>query len=321
MTCSPLPHDYPFDPGYGYDLSRLLSVQTPPPPHDFARFWQQRYAQALSSMPRAHIESAGTLRRWQVFDLHFCAADGAWLGGWVLVPRYVKARQLWVVGHGYGGRSAPDGSWPLHDSVVFFPCARGFQRSRMPGIPEHAQQHVVHGIEDRDLYLVGQCVNDVWSCVSAACELFPQLDWLGYAGTSFGGGLGALAAPWDPRIRAVYLNVPTFGHWPLRLQLPTVGSGSAVQALHHSGRHVLETLSYYDAAHAAHFAQQPLFAALACFDPAVAPPGQFAIFIAWRGRKTLHLLTAGHFDYAARLKDELRLNRHFKHWSASLLTG
>jgi len=63
-------------------------------------------------------------------------------------------------------------------------------------------------------------------------------------GISFGGGIGALAVPWEPRIAPGHLNVPTFGHQSLRLQLPTTGSGSAVQTFARRHVHVAETLAY-----------------------------------------------------------------------------
>jgi cephalosporin-C deacetylase len=157
-------------------------------------------------------------------------------------------------------------------------------------------------------------VDDLWLAVHAARQLFPKLDWIGYAGISFGGGLGALAAPWEPLIKGVHLNVPSFGHWPLRLLLPTVGSGASIHDYVQAHGHVPDTLDYYDAASAASFAHAPLLAALACFDPAVAPPGQFAIFNAWAGNKALDVLSAGHFDYPQRLREELRLHRRLAHW-------
>ncbi|MFZ0790482.1 MAG: hypothetical protein WAM94_12775 [Chromatiaceae bacterium] len=92
-------------------------------------------------------------------------------------------------------------------------------------------------------------------------------------GISFGSGIGALALPWEPRVARGHLNLPTFGHQPLRLRLPTVGSGAAVQAFARRNLHVAETLAYYDAAVAARLIRQPVHVAAALFDPAVAPPG------------------------------------------------
>ncbi|MDD2892820.1 MAG: acetylxylan esterase [Halothiobacillaceae bacterium] len=308
-------HDCGFDPSYGYDLAQLLDVKAPLAPNDFADYWRARHARVIAHDPCPRTHFTGTHGRWRVFDFHFRGADKVELGGWMLLPRYYqKPSHIWVIGHGYGGRETPDWSWPLHDAALFFPCARGFGRSHVPSVPHEANQHVLYGIEDRDRYALGLCVDDLWLVVHAARQLFPELGWIGYAGISFGGGLGALAAPWEPLIQGVHLNVPSFGHWPLRLVLPTVGSGTAIQAYVHQRGHVPDTLDYYDAASAAHYAHAPLLAALARFDPAVAPPGQFAIFNAWAGSKALDLLSAGHFDYPQRLREELRLNQLLLHW-------
>jgi cephalosporin-C deacetylase len=312
-------HGYHFDPSYGYTLAELLAVEPPAPPDDFADYWRARHARITMSDPHPSVRFTGTHGRWRVFDLSFYGADGVRLGGWVLLPRYQAASHVWVIGHGYGGRDAPDWHWPLHDAALVFPCARGFGRSRVPGVPADANRHVLCGIEDRERYVLGLCVDDLWLVVQSARQLLPDLPWIGYAGISFGGGLGALAAPWEPLIQGVHLNVPSFGHWPLRMILPTVGSGAALQAYVHKHRHVPDTLDYYDAASAARFAHAPLLAALARFDPAVAPPGQFAIFNAWAGSKALAVLTAGHFDYPQRLHEELRLTRLIVHRFRRLL--
>jgi cephalosporin-C deacetylase len=308
-----LAHSFPFDPSYGYDLAQLLAVEAPDAPDDFADYWRARHARVTASDPHPAIHFTGTHGRWRVFDFSYHSVDGLLLGGWVLLPRYQAASHVWVIGHGYGGRDAPDWHWPLHDAALVFPCARGFGRSRVPGVPTEANRHVLHGIEDRERYVLGLCVDDLWLAVQSARQLFPKLTWIGYAGISFGGGLGALATPWEPLIQGVHLNVPSLGHWPLRMILPTVGSGAALHAYVLKHRHVPDTLDYYDAASAARFAHAPLLAALARFDPAVAPPGQFAIFNAWAGNKALSVLTAGHFDYPQRLHEELRLNRLIAH--------
>jgi cephalosporin-C deacetylase len=70
-----------------------------------------------------------------------------------------------------------------------------------------------------------------------------------------------------------------------------------VQAFARRHGHVVETLAYYDAAIAARRVRQPMHVAAALFDPAVAPPGQFAIYNALPGPKELFVLKAGHFDY------------------------
>jgi cephalosporin-C deacetylase len=157
---------------------------------------------------------------------------------------------------------------------------------------------VLHDIHLRGRYILGGCVEDLWTGVSALLQIHGELQGrIGYLGISFGGGIGALALPWEPRIARGHLNVPTFGHHPLRLRLPTTGSAASVQAFARRHGHVVETLAYYDAAVAARHIRQPMHVAAALFDPAVAPPGQFAIYNALPGPKELFVLKAGHFDY------------------------
>jgi cephalosporin-C deacetylase len=220
------------------------------------------------------------------------------IGGWVLVPRVQPIRRGFVIGHGYGGRDAPDLDLPFDDAVLFFPCARGISRSRCAGLPEAPNEHVLWGIGEREHYVLGGCVDDVWVAVTALLELFPSaIRRVGYLGISFGGGIGAMAVPWDERIAVAHYNVPSFGHQRLRLTLPTIGSGEAVRWYRQQFGHVPETLLYYDAAMAARFTTVPVHVAAALFDPVVAPPGQFAVYNALPRDKRLFLLDAGHFDY------------------------
>ena len=128
-----------------------------------------------------------------------------------------------------------------------------------------------------------------------------------YLGISFGGGIGALALPWDRRIQRAHFNVPSFGNHPLRMQLPTWGSAAAVQNFQREHGNILETLSYYDAAAAASNIQVPVHVAAALADPVVAPPGQFSIYNALPGEKKLFVLDKGHSDYPRQAAQEKAL--------------
>jgi cephalosporin-C deacetylase len=140
---------------------------------------------------------------------------------------------------------------------------------------------------------------------------------LDYLGTSFGGGIGALALPWDSRFTAGHLEVPSFGHHPLRIGLPCSGSGESVRrhvAAHPEAKLVL---ACFDAAVAASHLRIPMHIAAAVFDPAVPPAGQFAIYHAIPDpRKKLHVLAAGHHEFpglprqAAALESEVRAFFH-----------
>lgn len=302
-------HPYPFDPTYGYTLERLLQVVGPDEPADFRNFWELRYERALELRPEPRLsrQDAGH-PEFEIHDLRYRSTDGFAIGGWLLIPRYRPVRRGVVVGHGYGGRDGPDFDLPVADSAFLFPCFRGLSRSRGGGVSDNPAWHVLHDIDKRDRYILGGCVADLWLAVSALTELIPETQGhVGYMGISFGGGIGALALPWDPRIRIAHLNVPTFGHAPLRLSLPTLGSGEAVRSYERRHGHVLDTLRYYDAAVAVRYSRIPVHIAAARFDPVVAPPGQFAIYNNLPDPKGLFVLDAGHGEYPRQWEQERQL--------------
>jgi cephalosporin-C deacetylase len=302
-------HPYPFDPSYGYSLAELLAVEPPPEPAGFAPFWQARYRHALSVVPGMRLQASSVaLPGFRVQDLEYQSTDAFPIRGWLLTPLSGPPRQALVLGHGYGGIEAPPRDLPREDAAYLVPCFRGLSRSRRPPISEDPNWHVLHDIQVRDRYILGGCVEDIWTGVSALLGLFPNLaGQIGYCGISFGGGIGAMALAWDERIARGHLSVPSFGHQPLRLSLPTTGSGAAVQRFARTQGDVLATLAYYDAAVAARHIRQPMHVAAARFDPAVAPPGQFAVYNSIPGNKRLYVLDAGHFEYPDRARQDQEL--------------
>ena len=291
-------HNYPFDPCYGFTLQDLLAVPAPNEPDDFANFWQQRYQQCLTYTPDFTLTACGRYAGFLVYDLSYRADAEVIINGWLLVPENQTIKQGIVVGHGYGGRDQPDYHLRIPETAFLFPCFRGLGRSRQDFVSDNPSLHVLNGIDDPWHYILGGCVEDLWQGVSVLLQLYPHLSGhIGYMGISFGGGIGALALPWDERIQRAHFNVPTFGNQALRMKLPTIGSAAAVQNYAKQHDHILETLKYYDAASAARHACQPAHFAVALFDPVVAAPGQFAIYNAWAGRKSLFVLEAGHFEY------------------------
>jgi cephalosporin-C deacetylase len=304
-------HPYPFDPTYGYELEDLLAVGAPDGPPEFEDHWRLRFEKALGVAPRAQLtEVTGSHPRWRVARLAYESTGGVRILGWALLPREGAILRGIVFAHGYGGLDGPDLSMPYENTVVFFPCFRGLSLSRCPPVSSDPYWHVLHCIDQRDRYILGGCTEDLWLAVSAMLELFPQVGGrVGLTGISFGGGISALATPWDPRIARIQLEVPTFGHHPLRLTLPTLGSGAAVTAYERSKGGALETLAYYDAATAARHITIPVHVAAARFDPYVAPPGQFAIYNSLAGPRELFVLDAGHFDYANHLPQQQLLLR------------
>ncbi len=293
-------HGYAFDPGYNMDLAQLLAIDVPQPPADFANFWQQRHTTALALSPHPHIQFAGSpYPHHALYDLRYTSTDAVEIGGWLLVPKHAQVRRGIVFGHGYGGCELPQELVSVEDAVLLFPCFRGIGRSPVAGVSPDPNHHVLHHIEDRQRYIIGGCVEDLWLAVSALLALFPEVaGQVAYSGISFGGGIGALAVPWDARIGRLHLHVPTFGHQALRLTLASSGSGEAVRNFQcqHSFD-VMNTLVYFDAATAARYLRIPVLVAAALFDPVVPPPGQFAVFNAIAGPlKRLFVLQCGHFD-------------------------
>ena len=306
----PRAHPFHFDPTYGATLPALESIRPPAAPDGFDAFWNARYAKAINADPKPSLSRSELQHaNWNVLDISYASTDGVAIGGWLLLPKRSAIKRGLVVGHGYGGRDQPEFDVPVEETAVLFFCARGMSRSAHPPIPSEASGHVLHGIESRDSYVIGGCVEDIWLAVSALIELYPWLEGrIGYSGVSFGGGLGALAIPFDTRIDRGFLAIPTFGNRPLWLRLPTVGSADSVQQYQRKHGSVLETLRFFDAATAATRITVPMLVAAARFDPAVAPPCQFSVANALPGSKEIFVLDAGHFDYdgAAEQNEELR---------------
>jgi cephalosporin-C deacetylase len=307
-----------FDSTYGYNLERLLQVGAPQEPPDFAEFWRYRYQRAVTVNPMPRLDRYESGRSdFDCFDLTYRSTDNIEIKGWALMPKQRPVRRGVIVGHGYGGREGPDFHLPIADAAFLFPCFRGLARSRCPPISDNPAYHVLHDINNKDRYILGGCVEDLWLCVSALLSLFPGVaGHVAYLGISFGGGVGAMALPWDSRIQKAHFNVPSFGNQPLRLQLPTWGSAASVQNYRRSHGHVLDTLNYYDAACAARYLRIPVHVAAALSDPVVAPPGQFSIYNALAGEKKLFILEQGHADYFNKASQEQTLlaglNEFFK---------
>lgn len=279
-----------------------------PEPDDFDEFWKGLAARASRVEPNptrspAEPASDGDATRTEL--AHFTSLDGIRLGGWLVLPEG-KIRSAVIIAHGYGGRAALDPRWAPADAAVFYPVARGLPSlSLVPGIPSVGRQHALHGIDAADTYVHGGCAADVWCAVSALEEILgTRLGQrhgglrLGYFGPSFGGGIGAMALPWDDRIDAASLYVPSFGANAARLAVACVGSGDAVSRWVDAHPEAWGVLDYFDAATAARRLAVPTIVAPAREDPAVPPVGQFAIADAVPPEhRRIMPMTAGHREY------------------------
>lgn len=280
-------------------------------PADFDQFWAATIADVESTVATLDVR-----RIWspapevEVFVVYYRSVDNTRIGAWITRPN--ESRGGVVVGHGYGGRCEFELEHALRGYTAIMPCIRGFHLSSHESIPSTAASHVLHRIESRDNYVLRGCVADLSAAADVLIELYPDVaDGLCFSGTSFCGGLGAFALGFDRRFRAGHLEVPTFGHHPRRLQTPCTGSGEAVRLYAAQHPQVVGTLAYFDAATAASRIAVPVLCAPALYDPAVTPPGQWAVANAIPD-KELFVLPAGHFDYpdATAVSQRLR-NRLF----------
>lgn len=285
-----------FDSTYGYTLEQLLKVGFPAGPADFAEFWRATYDEVMSIPLRLEKRKIKSPRKdREIWEVEYDSLHGVRIGGWIIAPADGEFERGVVEGHGYGGRGEPGLDSPGPASVVIQPCARGFHRSAHPDIPDTGGKHVLYGIESRETYSHRGSVADYWQAGSALLQLYPQVaGCLDYAGGSFGGGIGAMLVPWDKRLRRAYLDVPSFGNHPLRVTLPCTGSGESVRLLYKKQPEIMKVLQYFDAATAASYTEIPVYVSAALSDPAVPPPGQFAVYNALKGPKELLVRETGH---------------------------
>ncbi len=293
-------HDYAFDPTCGYSEAELLAITPPPEPEDFRAFWAETRRLAFVAKPQYTVkeiwcETPGD----RLYIVRARSWDGFDIGMWVSRPAVSKS--AFIGGQGYGNPSA---AWIEKDFTVCMPCVRGLGLSQCKEVPWIVKDHIIHGIASRDTYILRGVITDIWLAASVLLDMFPDCAGnLNYFGGSMGGGMGALALPWDDRFKAAYLGVPTFGHNPLRLKFESAGSGESARKYGLEHPEAMGVLNYFDAAISAKYIRIPTVVVPALFDPVVVPPGQFAVANAipepFRHR---YIADTGHFKVTERDK-------------------
>ncbi|WP_051267283.1 acetylxylan esterase [Nakamurella lactea] len=288
----------PFDSTYGYRLDDLLNTCGPPDtePPDLDLFWAGIRAETLAVDPRPEIG------RWEpvgpdghsMAPIRVSGLDQVRLAGW-LVRSPGSLRRALVIGHGYGGRAEPQLRLP-EGCLSIQLSARGLIGSEHPGIGDSSQTHVLSGIGSVRSYSHTGSTADQWTATTVLADLAGDVP-IGYEGGSFGGGIGVLAAAYEDRFDAIAVEVPSFGNHRLRLTLPGTGSGEQVRLYAADHPEVIEVLRYVDAATAATRVRVPVLCIAALADPAVPPPGQFAVANSFAGATWLHVLPAGHAEW------------------------
>jgi cephalosporin-C deacetylase len=263
---------------YGYGLDDLLAVAPAPAPDGFDDLWASWHAVARGVPADVRVLATTTVESRTVHLVEHAAADGLRLRAWLALPVGGAPPRVGVVhGHGYGGRAAPSFERVPDDAAVLFAVARGLGALNVGvGAPSVPDEHVLHGIGSVRTSVLGRCAVDLWHAASALLAVTGDLP-LYYVGESFGGGIGALALPWDDRFVGATLVVPSFGHHGLRLGLACEGSGEAVRR--HAAAHpdVRAVLPYVDASVAATRVTVPVRVECARRDRVVPPPGQLAV--------------------------------------------
>ncbi len=261
-----------------YTLDELLKIQAPPPPEDFAEFWQETYRLATAKTPDYRIEK----ELWapepstKILQIRFTSYDGFDIGLWVARP--AESTGGLVIGQGYGNLATPP-TTKNPGLTVAFPCIRGLGISQCAEIPWDCGHHAGYGIRSRETYVVRGAVTDIWQATSVLTDLYPDTaDNLNYSGGSLGGGLGAILLPWDSRFKAGEINVPTLAG-PMQFAYPTNEGDPA-----HTRRTAAlsdpvcwKTLSYFDGASAVKRLRIPILMTPALSDHSNPPPAQFAI--------------------------------------------
>lgn len=288
--------DAAFDGSYGRSEADLCAVRPVPAPPGFAERWQRWRAEAAAVDAAPVVLSTAEEQGRRVSVIEHSGVDGVRLRAWVVEPLRGSPRAGVVHGHGYGGRDAVDLARVPDDVAAIYPVARGLGALNAGvGAPEPTPEHVLAGIEDADRYVLGLCARDLWLAADALVALAGSLP-LYYVGESFGGGIGALALPWDDRFVGATLIVPSFGQYDERLAVPCLGSGETVRR--HVQRHpeAREVLRWFDASTSIGFAEIPVRVEAALWDQYVPPQGQFAV-AAGAGDLELVVLPAGHAEY------------------------
>jgi cephalosporin-C deacetylase len=295
-----------------YSLGTLMTAPPAPEgPADFDDFWLGTFAEfgtGAVTWHRTHdLEPTDT---HHVSEIRFDSSADEQAVAYLLIPHSPSSVQRGlVVGHGYGGRSGPDLDRVPADTAAIFPCAPGTHAGTLSRFPAAPDEHVLAGIAHRDTYSHRFAAADIWRAATVLLDVAPSASGaLDFSGGSFGGGIGAMALPWDSRFRRAVLDVPSFGNHSIRLTRHCTGSGEAVRQHLRAHPDVRAVVDYFDAATAGGRLRIPTLVVAAVLDPAVDPRGQFAVYHALSGPRRLSVRAAGHLDGATGvLSDQLAL--------------
>ena len=261
-----------------YTREQLLAVRAEEPIRGFEEFWRRQYERAVSYKPDYTVEN----ELWspdpgiKIYCVRFTACDGFKIGMWISRPE--KSCGGHILAQGYGNvATAAVGTNP--GLTVAMPCVPGLGLSQCKEIPWQLRYHAGYGFDDPEKYVIVSGVRNLWTAISIMIDMFPDVqDNIVCSGGSLGGGMGAMCIPWDKRIRAGELNVPTLGG---RIMLDYPGQETDPSytrfTLAKASEQGMRVLDFCNAAAAAQFIKVPTLVTPALCDHNVPPPGQFAV--------------------------------------------
>ena len=262
----------------GYTKEQLLDIKGEEPVHGFAEFWSEQYERTASCKLNYTVEEEvwSPFPDIKIYRVSFISCDGFKIGMWVSRPE--KSCGGHIVMHGYSNDVRPHVSQELRLTTAV-PCVPGLGISMCKDVPWQLHHHAAYGFEDPEKYVLVSGVRNIWTSISILIDMFPDVkDSISCSGGSLGGGMGALAVPWDFRIKAAELNVPTLGGRIMLEHIRKPTDPSYVRAMKaKESESNMRTFDLCNAASSARYIKVPVLVTPALCDNMVPPPGQFAV--------------------------------------------
>ena len=261
-----------------FTKEQFLEIKGEEPLQDFETFWRAQYERAVDSKLDYKVEHEvwSPVPDVKIYKVSFVSCDGFKIGMWVSRPE--KSCGGHIVMHGYGNDVRPcvKQDFPLTTAV---PSVPGLGISMCREIPWQPQHHAAYGFEDPEKYVLVSGVRNVWTSISILIDMFPDVkENISCSGSSLGGGMGAIAVPWDSRIKAAELSVPTLGGRIMLEYLNNPTSPAYTRAMKaKESENNMRTLDLCNAASAARYIRVPVLVTPALCDNVVPPAGQFAV--------------------------------------------
>lgn len=261
-----------------YTEKQLLAIRGEEPVQGFEEFWRKQYERAVNCKLDYTVEGEvwSPYSNIKIYRVSFISCDGFKIGMWVSRPEKSCGGHINI--HGYTNDIRPHAPQDLSLTTAV-PCVPGLGISMCKEVPWQLQYHAAYGFEDPEKYVIISGVRNIWMSISILIDMFPDVkDNITCSGGSLGGAMGALSVPWDARIKAAELSVPTLGGRIMMEYLGKPTDPSYVRAMKaQESESNMRTFDLCNAASAARYIRVPVLVTPAICDNNVPPPGQFAV--------------------------------------------